>query len=739
MLFVVFMIGCALLCSHFAVAQSDSPAQDASSGKGIFKREKDKQEWQKQVEGVDYAKDKDIKLSYGDVLATKEDTLVFHFANYQIWIQPFSVFRLNSIAAGDDVTAVVPELLFGEALYKGDKGLVLLPGQSLEAQGTAYIVVDEEKYTIIASVDAQQKILPHGSDQAVTVSPAFMVDLGPSGETGEPFDMFEDDVAYYSEMPIPDDAPRVSVNTNQKVLTLEALNEYWTQTRVSLLQNGPESDVGLAISRGEHRQATQPPTGDNIQVFDPTKGPTQKTMSFSTSVGSTDSSAVIEGAPALTSISIGGVKASIGELLNLTFKNLEDGTIKIVGRATADNPEKWKLVLKINDDETLLESVTSFDYSLRVVQEFPNAPTLYNITIADQPAESFEEGTVLTRENLESGRIKIAGSAAAGQNILNYKIELVARDNEDKEQNIGTFQVDLDLSTLESVEISKDNGISWEAVSGLEEWTNTISPTDGEVYKVRARAQDVMGNKSEEQFDAYEFTYRYKTDNETLREVFESMMRAFLDEDRTTFLRNTSNDYSSNIEDLRDLNELESSIEERFRCCTVSIQYTIQDVYANMQAKTGSVEFYWNDKTGVSRVTNYAVFNFLYEEGAWKFSEVIDPNTFLRASRVAFSVELEIGATELNADGAETTSLRARVLDNAGSIVADYVEVVFTIDNGSASPSTALTIDGYANATYIAGVTPGIATITATSGTAVDSGTITLNPVAPPLPPDQEP
>jgi len=236
------MIACAMLCSSVAFAQADSPAQGESAGKGIFKKEKDKQEWQKQVEGVDYAKDKDIKLSYGDILATKEDTLVFHFSNYQIWIQPFSVFRLNSIAAGDDATAVVPELLFGEALFKGNKGLLLLPGHSMEAQGTAYIVVDEEKYTIIASVDGQQTVLPHGSEQTITVSPASMIDLGPAGEIGEPFDMFEDDVAYYSEMPIPDDAPRVSVNTDQKALTLEALSEYWTQTRVTLLENGPDSN-----------------------------------------------------------------------------------------------------------------------------------------------------------------------------------------------------------------------------------------------------------------------------------------------------------------------------------------------------------------------------------------------------------------------------------------------------------------------------------------------------------------
>lgn len=721
-----------------AMAQPAAPAQDTPADKGIFKREKDKQEWQKQVEGVDYAKDKDIKITYGDILAAKDESVVFHFSNYQIWMQPFSVFRLNSISAGEgDATAVVPELLFGEALFKGSKGLVMLPGQSMQAQGTVYMVVDEEKYSIVASVEGEQTVLPQGAADPLTIPPAFMMDLGPAGETGEPFEMFEDDVATYSQQEVPEDSPRVSVKTDQQAVSLEALNEYWNQTRVSLLQDGPESEAGLAIARGEHRQK-QPEQVETVQTFTPAEGPVQKTLSFSTSVSSGDSKTALEGAPVLTSVTIGGVSASIGEVLNLTHKNIADDSIKVAGRATVANADKWKLVLKINDEETPLDNITSFDVSIRVVQEFPNAPVVYNVTIADQAAQSFEEDSMLTREDMESGRIRVAGNASPGRNILTYKLEFVARDNEDKEQSIGSFQADVDVSELQSVEVSKDDGISWEPASGIENWTFVISPSDGETYKVRARATDVMGNRSEEQFDAYIFQYRTKTNNEMLREVFDAMMRAFLDKDRTTFIRSTSNDYGSNIEDLRDLNELETSIEERFRCCTVNIQYTVQDVYTNIQAKTGSVEFNWTDKTGVSRTTNYAVFNYLYEEGEWKFSEVIDPNTFLRASRTAYFIELQADAFELDADGTQTTQVTARVLDNAGSIVADNVQVNFQTDNGTMSPAAALTSDGNAVATYIAGTSPGTATIIATSGNASNSTTITLNPVAPPLPPDEE-
>jgi hypothetical protein len=214
------------------------------------------------------------------------------------------------------------------------------------------------------------------------------------------------------------------------------------------------------------------------------------------------------------------------------------------------------------------------------------------------------------------------------------------------------------------------------------------------------------------------------------------MMRAFLDEDRSTFMRNTSENYGSNISDLRDYNELESSLQERFTCCRVNINYTITDVDANRDSRRGSVEFYWVDRSGVARESNYAVFNYEFVDGAWKFVEVIDPNTFLRASRVAFLIEIEAAETTAVADGEDTIDVTAHVLDNAGSIVGDGVAVNFTTDNGTMNPAVAYTSNGYAYSTFIAPTSSGTATITATSGSVSDDISVTVDPVTPPLPPD---
>jgi hypothetical protein len=188
--------------------------------------------------------------------------------------------------------------------------------------------------------------------------------------------------------------------------------------------------------------------------------------------------------------------------------------------------------------------------------------------------------------------------------------------------------------------------------------------------------------------------------------------------------------------DLRDYNELESSISERFSCCRVNINYTITDVDANRDARRGSVEFHWVDRSGMARESNYAIFNYEFVDGAWKFIEVIDPNTFLRASRVAFFIDINVSETTAEADGEDTINVTSHVLDNAGSIVGDGVAVTFTTDNGTMSPAIAYTTNGYAYSTFIAPTTTGTATITATSGSVSDDTSVTINPVTPPLPPD---
>jgi hypothetical protein len=220
-----------------------------------------------------------------------------------------------------------------------------------------------------------------------------------------------------------------------------------------------------------------------------------------------------------------------------------------------------------------------------------------------------------------------------------------------------------------------------------------------------------------------------------LREVFDTLMRAFIDEDRSTFLRHTSQEFSSNLDDLRDYNELETSIQERFSCCSINVYYTIQEVQAQRESGgQGSVDFYWRTSSG-SGTNNLATFKFQYTEGEWKLTEVIDDNTFLRASRIAYSIELTLEKTRVTADGSETCEVTATVLDRAGSIVADGLEVHFSADKGSILPAVEHTSSGVARSTYTAPTTDGEATITATSVIASQSEVLILDPVTPPPPP----
>ena len=720
-----------------AAQEVEAPEADS----GIYKREYQATDWLKQVPGVDYSKDKDIKLKYGDVLATKESPLVFHFGTYQLVISPYSVFRIHGVQ-GEETEAAVPELLFGEALFVGRDGFLLLPGQNLQSKGRAYIYVDEDKYSMTASFEGGLMVLPVGTDQPIELTPGDMLELGPDGETGDPTGLSQDEIDQYMAEEVPEDAPKVSILGKQQALTLEKLNEYWSKERLILLQPGPESEAGLAIASGEDREEDST-SNVTSPVFDPNQGSTQTTLTFSHTVNVTeDGQAPTEG-PEITSIAVAGKTVTLGDIVSLKHSDLTEEAFVISGRTSSDNPEEWILYIKVNDEETQLDKVLTFDHEVKVSQDFPAAPSVYSVMLGDFAAETFSEDSVLTREHLESGRLKITGSAAAGQNILMYPVQVIARkivsdDEEEVESVIAEFQVEVDLTELNRVEVSIDNGIGWETADDKEDWSYSMSPMDGETYNVKVRAYDVMENVSDEQFEPYTFTYSYKTDTENLRETFEEMMVAFVDEDRVTFLRNTSEDFASNIEDLRDVNELESSVSERFACCTVNINYTISAVDANRDSRRGSVEFSWVDKSGMVSESNYAIFNYVFEDGAWKFVEVVDPNTFLRTSRIAYLIELSIDKTTMTADGEETATLSAHVLDNAGSIVGNGVEVYFTADDGTLSPAVVETYDGNANTTYIAGTTEGVFTITATSGNASDQVSVTVNPISPPLPPDQE-
>jgi len=725
MLFLIFSF--AILFGTYCLGQNNEE-EDKNT---LYTREVNTINWN--VKEFDAKLKTDINV--GDVIVNKEKAVILNIDNLMVRFSPYSTFRILD-KKSKEFQAPIVELLFGEATFLGEKTYVDLPGQKVLVEGKSYIVVDEEKYSMVAVIDGQAGVMNVNTGaEWLNVPGNELLEMGPGGEMGEITAMDSEDLSFFNQEVSGDEV--ANVNIVEKEVSPELITEIWNRTRITLIEEGQESEAGLAIARGVTAQRIEDTQIETIEAFDQEKGPVQKVLSFSTSVEVTRTASDI---PVLTSISIGGKNATIGDTLSLDYTALKDNSLTISGKAAVKEPDLWKLYINFNDDEYLMDGVSSFSYEKKIVLDFAEAPSIDGVMIGNKSGDSFtEEGGIITREEVEGGKLIVSGSAAPGQNIVNYNTEIIAKDNQDNEYQIGKFQVELDLSEIESVQVSIDNGIGWEQAEGKSEWSFGIKPGDEEIYKIKVMAKDVLGNVSEEQFEPYQFKYSYRTDTEILKEIFYNLMQAYSDQDHTTFMRNVSQEFSSNYEDIRDYNELDDSLKERFTNAQMRVQYTVQDVNAYRDSGQGSVDFYWTPLTSSSAPGSiYAIFNFIIEDGTWKLHEVIDDDTFLRASRKPYSIELSLDSESVIADGEDTTEVTALVLDRAGSVVADGILVNFSVDSGDIYPEQVETEGGYANATYQASTNSGTAFITARAETVEESIDITLNPVQAPLPPDQE-
>jgi len=724
----------AFVISHFAVCQNASAPVAEQKNEGVYRRDVGQNNWKQLNKGKEIVKGKIVTINYGDIIAVKDESLLIELGKSRILVSPFSVLRINGVTEESGEYKQVPDLLFGEAVVTGPQIEISLPGQTVIASDTVYITVDADKYSIVGAITGNQSVMPIGAPEPIKIESGNYLELGPSGEAGTITPLTSEDIELYSKKEVPEDTPLITINIEQKPSPVEQIQEFWSRERVTLLEDGPESEAGLAIARGDDRKNETTSEGRTVQAFDQEKGPTQKSLSFSTSVSA---AGAIGSIPVLNELKIGGRKVSAGETLSVgkDILDSEKTYFPITGRITVANAGDWKFYIKINDEESRLDSPSNFEKQVKIQRDTLTPPSIAGVRIAEKSADNFNEFSVLTRENLVSGKIEVSGAAVPGQNILNYSIEVIAKDKEETETPLGKVAVILDLSAIEKVEVSIDNGMGWEKANGTTDWRYSFRPTDEEKYKIKVQATDVIGHTSEKQFEPYILKYSYKTDEEKLKNVFDTMMRAFLDEDRTTFMKSVSQEFSSNIEDIRDYNELDSSIRERFSCCNIKVQYTIQDIDAMRESEQGTVGFFWKPASSASD-NIFATFNYKYIDGEWKLSQVIDDNTFLRASRMPYSIVLRLEKTRVTADGADTCEVTAEVYDIAGAIVADDLQVTFSADKGTLNPTSDMTNGGLASTTYTAPTVQGNATITATSGRAHQSITLILDPVAPPLPPD---
>lgn len=176
----------------------------------------------------------------------------------------------------------------------------------------------------------------------------------------------------------------------------------------------------------------------------------------------------------------------------------------------------------------------------------------------------------------------------------------------------------------------------------------------------------------------------------------------------------TSPDYTSSYDGIEDSQALETSLENKFAAYDVIyLRYLVNS--AIVTGDSGSVSFSWDANSGATGYSRSAVFFFQREEEGWRFSTVQDDNTFLRYTSVAASIVIQADDSELVANNVDTTTVRAEARDSAYNLIADGTAISFTTTLGSIDP-VAYTTNGMAEATFSAGIHPGLATITASSG-----------------------
>ncbi len=93
-------------------------------------------------------------------------------------------------------------------------------------------------------------------------------------------------------------------------------------------------------------------------------------------------------------------------------------------------------------------------------------------------------------------------------------------------------------------------------------------------------------------------------------------------------------------------------------------------------------------------------------------------------------ISLAASVLTLTANGSDTSTITATLIDQFGNDVADGTTVTFSIESGSGSLSsnTATTTSGQAQVTYTAGTTSGTVTIKVLSGSVSETVNLTLNP-----------
>ena len=326
----------------------------------------------------------------------------------------------------------------------------------------------------------------------------------------------------------------------------------------------------------------------------------------------------------------------------------------------------------------------SFDFSIDFTQTVV-APTVTIDMAAGNPvSDAGGEPIDVYRNDLVGGKLVIAGGAGS------------------------------DLCPVKKAEVSVNGGSNWAKADGMNSWSYGLTPREG-TYEIVARAYDTNGTLSEEMFQPVEINYFSKTREEVIRELFDTIMRAYQDRDADTINQIASSNYSTRYDSIEDRSRMDNALNGKFTdLSSVYVRYRVSNVIVSGKT-SGRVSFTWDANPTATGYSHTGTFSFLKDRTGWKWLAVDDERTFLRYTSMVDAVELAADATRLTANNTDTTTITATVRDSAYDAVKDGTAVQFTASTGTID-TAGVTADGKATVTYTASDVIGPATITAVAG-----------------------
>jgi len=395
--------------------------------------------------------------------------------------------------------------------------------------------------------------------------------------------------------------------------------------------------------------------------------------------------------------------------------DIKSVTVEADGRELAvRGRDFWSAATTFEDEDVYMFNVYVEDMTGRKLEDFQFELELYRDiappsveieSLGGKAVSPFGAEMALYRNDLESGKLVMKGNAGGGD------------------------------CPLDKVEVSIDGASTWVEADGTSSWEYRFRPSDGN-YEIEARAQDEVGNMSDEMMNPVELLYSTYTLEEKLQMVFDDMMQAYKNKDADTFMEFTSPTFTADSPSIADYSRLDLALNDKFdEQTTIYIRYRTSS--SIVSGNTGRVNFKWDADSSSAGYSHTGTFVYLNQTEGWQLATVEDSCSFLRhTDEAARILDMEASSDTLEADKQDTATITLEVRDCAYNPVKDGTTVYFTATSGTI-PTSAATEEGQAEVTYTSGSTPTTATITATTGSISDTVSIVLTEDAPPGPPGE--